>query len=395
MQRPWYWQVVCVYLTGSGKLLLLFMVAVGSVHWYIGTGWSGAIRDNDRLLQCGVSECIGLSLGIAGFQKWQDFPWQVAQRAVITELGRPPVIRGVRHMVTTTSPDHIIGFENLRGNWFISAWRSWLDQSEVVVTLCQPIRVRAGWHVRVTQCAWWEPGRRAWARAEPASWAPGCAGAGDPEPGVFPVIWSVVNHNLQGDTDTACHWWPGWCDNPPHHSHHISEVRSSGGVKWRQAVIIIIKTHVNCVSVRVLDTCENICIPGASGQCGTVHSWHYWRPWQRQESVMPCLHDLRWQLRSQDDVMMHRWLGAGSESVAGVSGAVNSSKSNSYHGEPHIPADVFNVSDAADVCCVSPVIIRPWVTHVTLVYTSYITLSLIMNTFMILANNTCFIKTAK
>ena len=88
--------------------------------------------------------------------------------------------------------------------------------------------------------------------------------------------------------------------------------------------------------------------------------------------------------------MMHRWLGADSESVAGVSGAVNSSKSNSYHGEPHIPADVFNVSDAAVVCCVSPVIIRPWVTHVTLVYTS-----LIMNTFMILANNTCFIKTAK
>ena len=35
--------------------------------------------------------------------------------------------------------------------------------------------------------------------------------------------------------------------------------------------------------------------------------------------------------------MMHRWLA--SETVAGAS-----SKSNSYHGEPYIPADVFSVS---------------------------------------------------
>ena len=45
---------------------------------------------------------------------------------------------------------------------------------------------------------------------------------------------------------------------------------------------------------------------------------------------------------------MHRWLGpAVDPSVAG--------QSNSYHGEPYIPADVFNVSvsmcDTVDTVC--------------------------------------------
>ena len=64
------------------------------------------------------------------------------------------------------------------------------------------------------------------------------------------------------------------------------------------------------------------------------------RPWQSQETEMTP--SLRWQRRGQDappgaGLMMHRWLA--SETVAGAS-----SKSNSYHGEPYIPADVFSVS---------------------------------------------------
>ena len=45
--------------------------------------------------------------------------------------------------------------------------------------------------------------------------------------------------------------------------------------------------------------------------------------------------------------MMHRWL-SGNTDQSGVAGHLQSdhihSKSNSYHGEPYIPADVFNVS---------------------------------------------------
>merc|ERR1719328_643426 len=43
--------------------------------------------------------------------------------------------------------------------------------------------------------------------------------------------------------------------------------------------------------------------------------------------------------------MMHRWL-SGNTDQSGVAGHLQSdhihSKSNSYHGEPYIPADVFN-----------------------------------------------------
>ena len=48
--------------------------------------------------------------------------------------------------------------------------------------------------------------------------------------------------------------------------------------------------------------------------------------------------------------MMHRWM-AGDHDVTGPYQVPVSSKSNSYHGEPYIPADVFNVSITHLSCC--------------------------------------------
>ena len=52
------------------------------IHWH-GLVWEplGIMIDSDNAV-CPVS--IGPGLGIAGFQKWQDFPWQVA-RAVSSD----------------------------------------------------------------------------------------------------------------------------------------------------------------------------------------------------------------------------------------------------------------------------------------------------------------------
>ena len=69
---------------------------------------------------------------------------------------------------------------------------------------------------------------------------------------------------------------------------------------------------------------------------------------------------------------MHRWLGGQQPGAAGhypyhpdaTGPAVTSNKSNSYHGEPYIPADVFNVS-------ISHIITVPVRTHITTVTVSY------------------------
>ena len=66
-----------------------------------------------------------------------------------------------------------------------------------------------------------------------------------------------------------------------------------------------------------------------------------------------CQYTTWWCHGSGSHSMMHRWLSGSHPDQSGVSGhhpyhpALQSdhiSKSNSYHGEPYIPADVFNVS---------------------------------------------------
>lgn len=84
MQRPWYEQVVCVYLYFLKEVVTIIYCGgrISSlIHWH-GLVWEplGILIDSDNAV-CPVS--IGPGLRIAGFQKWQDFPWQVAS-AVIT-----------------------------------------------------------------------------------------------------------------------------------------------------------------------------------------------------------------------------------------------------------------------------------------------------------------------
>ena len=86
----------------------------------------------------------------------------------------------------------------------------------------------------------------------------------------FPVMWSVVNHNPRGNTRLSDHGRDNLIIT------RITSRKSGAAAKWRQPVIVILRTHVTRVPVScqtVLDTCENICIPGVQVY-RAVHSWH-------------------------------------------------------------------------------------------------------------------------
>ena len=57
-----------------------------------------------------------------------------------------------------------------------------------------------------------------------------------------------------------------------------------------------------------------------------------------------------WQDGLRGERRMQRWLGGGETPPGGSSQLPTLGMSNSYHGEPYIPADVFNVSRSFVIC---------------------------------------------